>query len=158
MNDLVSISQSAFIKKRCIQDNFLYVRNLARAYHRTKTPSLLFKLDIEKAFDSVSWEYLPELLERRGFPARWRNWIALILSSSSSSVILNGVPDCQVLSFTMSGDFAKETLCHLIFSSWRLTPYTVYLSLQHWRRNSRSSEVGMQRSASRCMLMMQLSF
>jgi hypothetical protein len=92
LDNLVSISQSAFIKKRCIQDNFLYVRNLARAYHKTKTPALLFKVDIAKAFDSVSWECLLELLEKRGFPVRWRNWIALILSSSSSSIILNGVP------------------------------------------------------------------
>ena len=85
---LISISQSAFIKKRCIQDNFLYVRNLARAYHKTKTPTLLFKLDIAKTFDSVSWEYLLELLEIRGFPVRWRNWISLILSASS--IVLNG--------------------------------------------------------------------
>lgn len=80
-----------FIKKRCIQDNFLYVRNLARAYHRTSTPSLLFKLDISKAFDSVSWEYLLELLTARGFSQRWRDWIALILASSSSMVLLNGI-------------------------------------------------------------------
>jgi hypothetical protein len=32
INSLISSSQSAFIKKRCIQNNFLYVRNLARAY------------------------------------------------------------------------------------------------------------------------------
>ncbi|WVZ65364.1 LOW QUALITY PROTEIN: hypothetical protein U9M48_014741 [Paspalum notatum var. saurae] len=91
LGDLVSASQSAFVKKRCIQDNFLYVRNLVRAYHRTRTPALLLKLDISKAFDSVSWEYLLELLQIRGFPTRWRNWLALILSSSSSSVLLNGV-------------------------------------------------------------------
>lgn len=91
IDSLISISQSAFIKKRCIQDNFLYVRNLARAYHRTRTPSLLFKLDISKAFDSVSWEYLLELLEKRGFSTCWRNWIALLLASSSSMVLLNGI-------------------------------------------------------------------
>lgn len=54
IDHLISSSQSAFIKGRCIHDNFLYVRNLARAYHRTKTPALLFKLDISKAFDTVS--------------------------------------------------------------------------------------------------------
>jgi hypothetical protein len=36
IDDLVSNAQSAFIKHRCIQDNFLYVQNLARAYHRKK--------------------------------------------------------------------------------------------------------------------------
>ena len=66
--------------------------NLSRAYHKNKMPALLFKLDIAKAFDSVSWEYLLELLEKRGFSVRWRNWIFLILASSSSSVMLNGVP------------------------------------------------------------------
>lgn len=49
-------------------------------------------MDISKAFDTVSWEYLIELLEKRGFGARWRNWITLILSSSSSVVLLNGIP------------------------------------------------------------------
>jgi hypothetical protein len=54
INKLVSSAQSAFIKKRCIQENFMYVRGLARHYHRTKTPACLIKLDITKAFDSVS--------------------------------------------------------------------------------------------------------
>ena len=58
---MISNAQSAFIKRRCIQDSFMYVRNLARAYHRKKTPALLFKLDISKAFDMVSWEYMLEL-------------------------------------------------------------------------------------------------
>jgi hypothetical protein len=73
INQLVSQAQSASIKQRCIQDNFPYVRNLERAYHKKKIPVLLLKMDISKAFDSVSWEYLLEVLEHRGFPARWRN-------------------------------------------------------------------------------------
>ena len=92
INNLVSGAQSAFIKRRCIQDNFLYVRNLARTYHRKQRPALLLKLDIIKAFDSVSWEYLIEMLDKRGFPPRWRNWITLLLSTSTSVVQLNGVP------------------------------------------------------------------
>lgn len=67
MDKLISPSQCAFIKGQCIHDNFIYVRNLARAYHRTRTPALLFKLDISKAFDTVSWEYLIEMMEHRGF-------------------------------------------------------------------------------------------
>ena len=53
MSTLVSNAQSAFIKTRSIHDNFMYVRNLAQRLHKSNTPSLLFKLDIRKAFDSV---------------------------------------------------------------------------------------------------------
>lgn len=75
MAELVSNAQSIFIKTRSIHDNFLYARNLARRLHKGKTPSLLFKLDICKAFDTVKWEYLLELLQRRGFPSKFRDWI-----------------------------------------------------------------------------------
>jgi hypothetical protein len=85
MGGLISHAQSAFLKARCIHDNYL-----ARALHRKKKPSLLLKLDFAKAFDSVSWEYLLELMQHLGFRARWRDWIALLFSTASYSVILNG--------------------------------------------------------------------
>jgi hypothetical protein len=52
MDDLVSKAQSAFIKKRSIHDNFFYIRNLATRFHKSKTPDLLFKLDIRKVINS----------------------------------------------------------------------------------------------------------
>jgi hypothetical protein len=50
-------------------------------------------LDIAKAFNSIRWEYILTLLEHLGFPIRWWGWIAVILSTSTSRVILNGVPN-----------------------------------------------------------------
>jgi mannosylglycoprotein endo-beta-mannosidase len=92
LGQLISTTQSAFIKKRSIHDNFLYVRNLTRRFHRTKTPALLLKLDISKAFDSVRWHYLISLMQRRGSLTRWQNWITTPLSSSTSRVMLNDWP------------------------------------------------------------------
>ena len=92
MGALVSHAQSAFIKKRSIHDNFMYVRNFARRLHKCKTPALLFKLDIKKAFDSVKWEYILDLLQRKGLPDKFRDWVAALLSSSSSRFLLNGIP------------------------------------------------------------------
>jgi hypothetical protein len=40
VNDLVSNPQSAFIKKSSMHDNFLYVKNLAKRFQRSKTPAL----------------------------------------------------------------------------------------------------------------------
>ena len=92
MNELAAPCQNAFIKGHTIHDNYLYVRNIARRFHRHKTPALLLKLDVSKAFDSVRWDYLLDLLQRRGFPSRWRNWIAATLTSSTSKILLNGIP------------------------------------------------------------------
>jgi hypothetical protein len=91
LNVLVSRAQSAFIKRRCIHDNFLYTQNIIRALHRNKQPGLFLKLDISKAFDSVRWDYLLEVLEAFGFGSRWRGWISCLLRTSSTSILLNGV-------------------------------------------------------------------
>jgi hypothetical protein len=88
MNELVPNAQSAFIKKRSIHDNFLYVKNLATRFHKSRISALLLNLDIRKAFDSISWEYMLDLLQRRGFPPRFRDWVATLFTSSSSRVLL----------------------------------------------------------------------
>lgn len=92
IDELITNAQSAFIKRQCIQGNCLYVRGLARHYHRTKTPACLIKLDISKAFDTVSWEYMIEMMVQQGFSHRWTDWLAALFSSSSSAVLLNGCP------------------------------------------------------------------
>jgi hypothetical protein len=89
---MVSSSQSAFIKKRCIHDNFVLVQGLVKEFHRKKTNALLIKLDIAKAFNSVSWGYLLEVLTTLSFGTKWRDWISLILSTTSSRILLNGIP------------------------------------------------------------------
>jgi hypothetical protein len=43
---MVSSSQSAFVKKRCIHDNFVLVQGIAKDLHRKKIPVLFIKLDI----------------------------------------------------------------------------------------------------------------
>jgi retron-type reverse transcriptase len=96
MNDIVSNAQSSFIKKRSIHDNFMYVKNLAKRLHKSKIPSLLFKLDIRKAFDSVRWDYILELLKRHGFPPKFRNWITALFCTASSRILLNGVPGMPI--------------------------------------------------------------
>ncbi|KAK1606249.1 hypothetical protein QYE76_029922 [Lolium multiflorum] len=55
-----------------------------------KIRALLLKLDIEKAFDSVSWDFLLEVLEARGFGQNWRNWISAILATASTRILING--------------------------------------------------------------------
>ncbi|KAM0878385.1 hypothetical protein ACQ4PT_034904 [Festuca glaucescens] len=81
---------TAFIRGRCIQDNFLLVRESAKLLHRKKIPAMLLKIDIAKAFDSIAWPFLLSVLRHRGFGPRWIWLITLFLRSASTSVLVNG--------------------------------------------------------------------
>jgi hypothetical protein len=92
LQELVSVNQSAFVKKRTILDNFLMVQQLARSLHNRKTLHVLLKLDISKVFDLVSWSFLLELLQHISFGRKWCNLISLLLSTSSTSILISDVP------------------------------------------------------------------
>jgi len=91
LDEMVSSNQSAFIKKRFIQDNFMMVQQTDKFLHSQKQPRILLKLDITKAFDSVSWAFLLEVLRKLGFDSRWCDMICVLLSSSSTQVLFNGI-------------------------------------------------------------------
>ncbi|GJS16267.1 RNA-directed DNA polymerase, eukaryota, reverse transcriptase zinc-binding domain protein [Tanacetum coccineum] len=46
----------------------------------------------EKAYDSVRWDFLDDVLCKFGFGDKWRRWIQCCLQSSRGSIILNGSP------------------------------------------------------------------
>jgi hypothetical protein len=50
MDQLVAKNQSAFIKGRFIQDNFMTVQHTTRFLHAQKQSQILLKLDISKDF------------------------------------------------------------------------------------------------------------
>lgn len=90
LDQLVLRNQSAFIRGRCLHDNFRAVQLAAKAIVGTNQPCLLMKVDIARAFDSVSWPYLLELLRHLGFGGRWTDWISALLSTASTRILLNG--------------------------------------------------------------------
>lgn len=68
----------------------MLVQQSIRSLHHKQAPSLIFKIDIAKAFDSVSWQFLFEVLSHRGFGPRWLRRVATLLSTASAQVLVNG--------------------------------------------------------------------
>jgi hypothetical protein len=52
----------------------------------------MLKLDSARAFDSISWGLLFEVLRKLGFGTKFCEWIAILLSTTSTRVMLNGEP------------------------------------------------------------------
>ena len=92
MHDIVETNQSAFIKGRHLHENFLLVRQVARKLHARRAPTVFLKLDISRAFDSLSWPFLFEVMEAKGFGSRWMRWVAILLQTASTKIIVNGIP------------------------------------------------------------------
>lgn len=90
-NDLVDDTQNAFIPGRRISDNILLTQEILKNYHhQIGVPRCAIKVDIKKAYDSVSWDFLIDALKLFGFPEKMIDWIRECISSPSYSIILNG--------------------------------------------------------------------
>ncbi|GKB80383.1 putative RNA-directed DNA polymerase, eukaryota, reverse transcriptase zinc-binding domain protein [Tanacetum coccineum] len=92
LDKLVSPTQSAFISGRQILDGPLMVSEIIEWYRKRNKRLMIFKVDFEKAFDSVSWTYLDFILSQMGFGVLWSSWIQACLTSSRTSILVNGSP------------------------------------------------------------------
>ena len=80
---------------------------------------MLLKLDFAKAFDTVEHDLILLLLKYQGFDDKWISWIKELLSSGSSSIMLNGVPRKQFnyKRGVRQGDPLSPFLFNLVFDA-----------------------------------------
>ncbi|GJY35773.1 RNA-directed DNA polymerase, eukaryota, reverse transcriptase zinc-binding domain protein [Tanacetum coccineum] len=91
LGKLVSCNQSAFIPGRHIQDNILLTLEIMRGYNRKGGPKrVAFKIDIQKAYDIVNWEFLTNVLKGFGFHEKMVNWIMQCVSTAAFTLNVNG--------------------------------------------------------------------
>lgn len=89
---IISDAQSAFIKGRSILDEVLVANEAVDFLKKKKKKALIFKVDFEKAYDSLDWEFLVDCMRKMGFGDRWTRWIETCLKSSTMSILINGSP------------------------------------------------------------------
>ena len=97
---LISKHQSAFVKGRPIHDRAALAHDLVQKINsKTKGGVACMKLDISKAFDKLSWDFLFSALHFFKFSSVWINLMRELVCSSRGSVLINKSP-CGFFSST----------------------------------------------------------
>ena len=92
MYGLVNPSQNAFVEGRQILDASLIVNEVIDSMQKRKERGILCKLDIEKAYDQINWNFILKVLKKMGFGDKWVSWIEWCISTATFSVLVNGSP------------------------------------------------------------------
>lgn len=72
-------------------ENVHLVQELIRKYNRKReSPRCTIKIDLCKAYDTVSWTFLREVLFGLGFPTVFIDWVMACVTTPSFSVTVNG--------------------------------------------------------------------
>ena len=79
-----------------------------------KKDGLILKLDFEKAYDKLNWDFLFSCLRQRGFCEKWCRWIKLVVTGGTLSVKANDL----VGSYFQSGKGVRQVdpLSPLLFN------------------------------------------
>nr|GEY41854.1 RNA-directed DNA polymerase, eukaryota [Tanacetum cinerariifolium] len=92
LGDLVNEIQSAFVADRQILNELFILNEIVQWCKKRNKQTMVFKVDFEKAYNSVRWDFIEDILRKFGFGDKWCTWIQSCLQSSRGSVIVNGSP------------------------------------------------------------------
>ena len=92
LDKIISPSQSAFILGRWIAENQLIVHELLHSFKKRKVKGgfMALKLDLQKAYDRLNWNFLQTVLNNFGFHDTFVNWVMQCVTTISFSVLING--------------------------------------------------------------------
>nr|XP_009761667.1 PREDICTED: uncharacterized protein LOC104213819 [Nicotiana sylvestris] len=93
--NIISEEQAGFVNGRSIVENVLLTQEIITDIRlRTKAgPNVVIKLDIEKAYDKLSWLFLTKTLRKVGFPETFIGLIFDLIGNNWYSVLINGQPN-----------------------------------------------------------------
>ena len=86
---VIKLSQTAFIKGRFIFDGVVSLHEILNEIHTKKSDGVLFKIDFEKAFDKIKWPFLLQILQMKGFPNQFSDWVMKTVTSGKVAIKVN---------------------------------------------------------------------
>jgi len=89
---LISLEQSGHVERRHILSSIILSHEVVHSLKSTKTSGMLIKIDLSKAFNKLSWQYISDVLLPFGFQPDWVKWIIALISFDFFTLLINGAP------------------------------------------------------------------
>ena len=112
IDNIISPSQMAFMRGRNILEEVVILHETVHELHRKNQSGVIFKIDFEKAYDKVRWNFLIQTLRLKGFSHKWIEWIKSSISGGSVAINVN---DEVGPFFKQRKDLGKVTHSHPSF-------------------------------------------
>ena len=89
MATLVGLMQSSFVPSRHITDNIVIAQEAIHSMDnkKGKVGWMAIKVDVEKAYDRLSWGFIEDTLKNIGIPDKLHRVIMQCITSSTMSLI-----------------------------------------------------------------------
>ena len=92
VSKVTSSTQNAFVEGRQILDAALIANKAIYSLLKRDETGVLCKLDLEKAYDHINWDFLLTVMQKMGFGEKWARWIRWCIFIASFSVLINRSP------------------------------------------------------------------
>ena len=88
-NKIIRPTQTAFMSRRYIMEGLVTLHKTIHELKKKKQSGIILKIDFEKAYDKVNWNFLQQALRMKGFSQKWCWWIENIVTKGSVGVKVN---------------------------------------------------------------------
>lgn len=81
-----------YVEGRQILNNIIQAHEVVHSLIINKQARMIIQLEIAKAYDKLSWAYIRDVLKEYLFDCNWIRWVMALVTTASSSILLNGSP------------------------------------------------------------------
>ncbi|XP_010495447.1 PREDICTED: uncharacterized protein LOC104772543 [Camelina sativa] len=88
---LILPNQTAFLTDRLLLENTVLAAEIVNGYHKSQGPKrIVIKVDIAKAFDTLSWDFLFTCLKALEIPNQYLRWLQACICTPNFTIGYNG--------------------------------------------------------------------
>ena len=73
-------------------NSIVLAEEIVAAWRWEGTTGFMWEVDFAKAYDSINWRFLWNVLRHQGFPETWVRWVKQCVTTASFVVLVNGQP------------------------------------------------------------------